>query len=163
NAGVIFVPLQGFNERVAQDLSGNRILGELNAKLAQIQEAMLFVVPPPPVRGIGTAGGFSMRPQDRRGRGTDVLARAAFERMGAAAQESGVRNVYTPFQANTPQLFIDVDRVKAEILDVPVANIFEALEVYLGSAYVNDFNLLGRTYQVTAQADAPYRVSREDI
>ncbi len=164
NAGAIFVVLKPFEERVKEGLPGTKILADLQGKLfMQFQEAQIFVIAPPSVRGIGTGGGFSIRIQDRRGRGLPTLTQATYELMAAANQTPGLARVFTTFAINTPQVFIDVDRVRAQILDVPLENIFETLRIYLGSAYVNDFNAFGRTYRVTAQADSQYRINQEDI
>jgi len=163
NAGAIFSVMDPYDKRAKQGLSSDKILSELYRRLGTIQDAFIIVIAPPPVRGIGTGGGFSMMVQDRRGRGTSVLQKAAYDLIGAANAEPGLTQVYTTFNANTPQLFVDVDRTRAEMLKVPLDNLFRTLEVYLGSAYVNDFNLFGRTYRVTAQADGPHRMDREDI
>ena len=163
NAAAVFVVLAPFEERLPLGLTANRLVGELNQKVQAIQEANVFVIPPPPVRGIGNAGGWKMMVQDRRGRGLDVLTQATNDLMFAAWQDPRFAGVFTPFQANSPQLFVDVDRVRAEKLDVPVSNVFNALEVYLGSVYVNDFNLFGRTFQVRAQADSQFRLTEADI
>ncbi|MEO0394118.1 MAG: efflux RND transporter permease subunit, partial [Pseudomonadota bacterium] len=163
NAAAVFVVMAPYEERLANGLSANRLLGELNGAVQVVQDANVFVIPPPPVRGIGNAGGWKMLVQDRRGRGLDVLTNATNDLMDAARQDPTVTGVFSPFQANSPQLFVDVDRVRAEKLDVPVSNVFDALEVYLGSVYVNDFNLFGRTFQVRAQADSQFRLTEEDI
>ncbi len=163
NAGAIFAVMDTFDERAEQGLTGDAILADLRGRMAQIQDAFIPVFPPPPVSGIGTAGGFSLRVQDRRGRGLDVLQDATDALVAAANAAPGLTSVYTPFRSSTPQLYLDVDRVRAEILNVPLENVFEALEVYLGSSYVNDFNLFGRAYRVTAQADASHRLEQEDI
>jgi multidrug efflux pump subunit AcrB len=121
------------------------------------------VIPPPAVPGIGTGGGFTMRIQDRQGRGSEMLAAATDELVGAARKAPGLTQVFSPFSANTPQLFVDIDRVKAQKLGVPIANITDTIQTYFGSSYVNDFNLFGRTYHVTAQADLPFRKESADI
>ena len=153
NAGAIFAPLAPFPERVAKGLSADRILADLRKRLGAIQEAFIIAIPPPPVRGIGTAGGFKMMVQDKRGRGLPALEAATQELVAAANQTPGLVGVFSLFNTRTPKLYADIDRVKAEMLGVPADKVFEALQVYLGSAYVNDFNYLGRTYRVTAQAD----------
>ena len=163
NAGAIFAVMDSYENRQAKGQSQAKLLADLRAKMNAIEDAFIAVVPPPPVRGIGTAGGFSMRVQDRRGRGARALEQATFELIGAANQTPGLVGVYTTFSAQTPQIFVDVDRVRSQILNVPLENVFETLRIYLGSAYVNDFNLFGRTYRVTAQADGAYRVSQDDI
>ena len=131
----------------------------LRKRLAAIEGAFIIVIPPPPIPGIGTGGGFTMRIQDRQGRGPELLA-AATDELVAAARKSPVLlapTVFSPFSANTPQVFVDIDRVKAQKLGVPIQNITDTIETYFGSTYVNDFNLFGRTYHVTAQADLPFR------
>jgi hydrophobe/amphiphile efflux-1 (HAE1) family protein len=163
NAGAIFTPLAPFDERAAQGLSADKILADLSRRYGAIQEALLIVIQPPPVRGIGTAGGFKMMVQDRRGRGLDALQAATGELVRAANQTPGLVRVFTLFNTSTPKLYADIDRVKAEMLGVTPEQVFEALEVYIGSIYVNDFNLLGRTYRVTAQADAPFRQDLRNI
>ncbi len=163
NAGAIFAVLAPFEERVAEGLTAGAVLGDAQARLMQIQEGFIFVIPPPSVRGIGNAGGFKMMVQDLRGRGIGVLNEAVGEMLAAANAHPDLVGVFTPFQAGSPQLFVDVDRTKAQQLNVPLERVFETLEVYLGSVFVNDFNLFGRTYRVTAQADAPHRLTEEDI
>lgn len=163
NTGTIYAVTEPFHIRQRKGLSDDIILANLRTRLSQIQEAFIAVFPPPSVRGMGDLGGFTLQIQDREGRGIDILQQGANALAAAANNMPGLTSVYTPFSSNTPQLFVDVDRVKAEILDVPVESVFEALEVYLGSSYVNDFNLFGRTYRVIAQADAPFRVDTDDI
>jgi hydrophobe/amphiphile efflux-1 (HAE1) family protein len=163
DAGAIFAVESPFEERVKQGLTSDKLVASLRQKLGQIKEANVFVIAPPTLRGIGTGGGFSMYIQDRRGRGLQTLTQATYELMGAANRVPGLTAVFTTFTANTPQVYVDVDRVRAQILNVPLQNIFDTLRIYLGSAYVNDFNVFGRTYRVTAQADAPYRIDKADI
>ena len=163
NAGAIFATLKPFEERVAHGLSATRITQDLRQRLADIQEASIAVFPPPPVRGLGTAGGFKLEVQDRSGAGLVALQAATDQLVAAARAQPGLVGVFTPFRANTPQLYADVDRTKAKMLDVPLDNVFDTLQVYLGSAYVNDFNMFGRTYQVTAQADGAFRNDPSDI
>src|SRR5690606_31084319 len=140
-----------------------QLLMALQAELADIPDADIFVIPPPPVQGLGTAGGFKFLVQDRGGYGPIALQQATDELVAACYQEPSLQGVFTTYRASTPQLYADVDRVKAQMLNVPLANIFETLQVNLGSAYVNDFNLYGRIFQVRAQADAPFRLDKEDI
>jgi HAE1 family hydrophobic/amphiphilic exporter-1 len=163
NAGAIFAGLAPFADRVGKGLSADRILASLRQRLSAIQEAFIIVIPPPPVRGIGNAGGFKMMVQDKRGRGLQALEAATQDIVGAANQVPGLTGVFSLFNTRTPKLYADIDRVKAEILGVPADKVFEALEVYLGSAYVNDFNYLGHTYRVTAQADGQFREDERDI
>jgi len=163
NAGAIFIAMEPFRERLGKGLDMYAILGSANQRLQAIQDAFIFVVPPPPVQGIGNAGGFKMMIQDRNNRGLGVLQAGVYAMMAKANADPGLRRVFSPFQTSSPRLFVDVDRTRAEMLNVPVGNIFETIEVAMGPTYVNDFNLLGRTYRVTAQADAEYRLSEEDI
>jgi multidrug efflux pump len=163
NAGAIFTTLKPFEERVAHGLTGPRIAQDLRKRLAGIQEASIAVFPPPPVRGLGTAGGFKLEVQSRGGSDLVALQAATEQLVGAARGQPGLVGVFTPFRANTPQLYADVDRTKAKMLGLPLDNVFDALQTYLGSAYVNDFNLFGRTYQVTAQAAGPFRNDPSDI
>ncbi len=163
NAGAIFTPLAPFAERAAKGLTSDHILADLSKRYAAIEEAFIIVIQPPPVRGIGTAGGFKMMVQDQRGRGPQALETATHELVGAANQTPGLSRVFSLFNTGTPKIFADIDRVKAEMLGVTPEQVFEALEVYIGSTYVNDFNLLGRTFRVTAQADGPFRKELRDV
>jgi HAE1 family hydrophobic/amphiphilic exporter-1 len=163
NAGAIFAALAPFPERVAQGLSAERILGDLRGRLAAIQDAFIITIPPAPVRGVGTAGGFKMMVQDRRGRGLEALDAATQDLVAAASQTPGIAGAFALFNTRTPKVYADIDRVRAEMLGVSADRVFETLQIYVGSAYVNDFNYLGRTYRVTAQADAPFRQDPRDL
>ncbi|CAA7612446.1 efflux RND transporter permease subunit [Magnetospirillum sp. SS-4] len=163
NAAAIFTPLKPFEERYAQGLSADAITAELRKRLGAIQDAFIITIAPPPVRGIGTAGGFKMMLQDKGGRGPKALEDAAQDMAAAAAQVPGLSGIFTLFNTRTPNVQLDIDRVRAQMLGVPTERISEALQVYLGSAFVNEFNFLGRTFRVTAQADAPYRDEIGDI
>jgi HAE1 family hydrophobic/amphiphilic exporter-1 len=163
NQAVIFTPLKPFEERVRDGLTASKVAGDLVARLQQIQEAFTIAIPPPPVRGLGNAGGFRMMIQDRTGIGLRQLLGAAREMIGEANKDPNLVRVYTTFGANTPQIYLDIDRTKARMLNVPLANLFNTLQVELGGAYVNDFNAFERVYQVRAQAEAAFRNSREDI
>ncbi len=163
NAGAVFTDLAPFPERVAKGLSANHILADLRTRLGAIQDAFIIVIPPPPVRGIGTAGGFKMMVQDKRGRGIQALEAAAQDMVAAANRTPGLSGVFSLFNTRTPTIYADIDRVKAEMLGVSADKVFETLEVYLGSVFVNQFNYLGRTYEVIAQADAPFRQHIRDI
>ena len=121
------------------------------------------MVAPPPVNGIGNAGGFRMMVEDRAGRGSQALQAATYAMMGAAAQTSGLSQVFSLFETSTPEIYLDIDRTKAQLLGINIPDVFAALQVYLGSAYVNDFNLLGRTFRVMAQAGSDYRQDTKDI
>ncbi|MFO1057304.1 MAG: multidrug efflux RND transporter permease subunit [Dongiaceae bacterium] len=163
NAGAIFAVLAPFAERARTGRSAEAILADLPARLGVIQDAFVITIPPPPVRGIGNAGGFKMMVQDKRGRGLPALDAAVQEMVAAAAETPGLAGVFSLFNTRTPKIFADIDRVKAEMLGVPADRVFEALEVYVGSAFVNDFNYLGRTYRVTAQADGRFREDIRDV
>ena len=164
NAGAVFVVLKPFEERAKDPkLSAAAIRGALLAKFSTITEALVLVVAPPPVRGIGSAGGFRMMVQDQSGAGSVALQNAVYAMMGRAAQVPELRQVFSLFETSTPQLYLDIDRVKAQMLGINVADVFTALQTYLGSAYVNDFNLLGRTFRVTAQADSQFRITNKDV
>jgi len=135
----------------------------MRAALADMDEAFAFVIPPPVIQGIGNGGGYRMIVQDRSDKGYQALEQAAGQLIGAAHQDPSLANVFTLYNTATPRIWADIDRAKADMLGVPPERVFEALQVYLGSAYVNDFNLLGRTYRVTAQAEAAYRDDPADI
>jgi HAE1 family hydrophobic/amphiphilic exporter-1 len=162
NAGTVFVPLKPFAERARGETAP--VIGQrLRAALAAIQDAQILVVEPPPVRGIGNAAGFKMMLQDRSGRGLKALEQGTYEMVDAGNRSGVAQQVYSTFSTTTPQYYLDIDRTKAEQLNVPVENVFETLQVYLGSIYVNDFNLFGRSYRVTAQADGNFRLDPTDI
>ncbi|HZP76323.1 MAG TPA: multidrug efflux RND transporter permease subunit [Pseudolabrys sp.] len=164
NAGAVFLALKPFEERAKDPRqSAAAIQGQLFRQASTIQEGFVVVVLPPSVRGIGNAGGFRMMIEDRGGRGAGALQSAAFAMMGRAAQTPGVAQVFSLFENSTPQLYLDIDRVKAQMLGINVPDVFNALQVFLGSAYVNDFNLFGRTFRVTAQADGQYRMDTKDV
>jgi hydrophobe/amphiphile efflux-1 (HAE1) family protein len=164
NAGAIFVTLAPFEERAKDPhQSAAGIQGELFKRLAGIQEGLVLVVAPPPVSGIGNAGGFRMMVEDRGGRGSQALQGAVYAMMGRAGQTPGLVQVFSLFETSTPQLYLDIDRTKAQMLGINVPDVFNALQTYLGSSYVNDFNLLGRTFRVMSQADSPYRLDSADV
>ncbi len=163
SAASMFIVLTDHNERVKQGLTQDSIANELRRRLGTIQEAFTLVFIPPAVRGIGGQAGFSMRLQDRIGLGPAEMSRVAQALIAEANGHPNIRNTFTTFQVNTPQVFVDVDRDKAQMLKVPLANIFEAMRIYMGSAYVNDFNMFGRTYRVTAQADGDFRTDPANV
>jgi multidrug efflux pump len=163
SAGIQFSRLTDFDERTSKDLSGLAIAGELNKRMGAIEDAFVLVVPPPPVSGLGTLGGFKLMIEDRASLGYDALYKATQELQNKARAAPELARVFSSFQINVPQLFADVDRDKAKQLDVPLKTIYQTLQVNLGSVYVNDFNQFGRTYQVRVQADAPFRGHAEDI
>ena len=163
NAGVIFVTLKPFDERVKAGLDAAGILNGLRAQMQALREAFVLVIPPPSVPGIGTGGGFKMYVQDRAGRGPRALEQAVGAVLGPANQTPGLVQVFTLFNTSTPQVYADIDRTKAEMLGVPITRFFDTLSTYMGSTFVNDFNILGRTYRVNAQADNPFRVTLRDV
>ncbi|PTB20298.1 multidrug efflux RND transporter permease subunit [Trinickia symbiotica] len=163
SAGIVFVALKPFKERGSRALSAGAIAGALNQKYAGIKEAFVAVFPPPPVLGLGTLGGFKLQIEDRGALGYTELDKVtqAFEQRARSAPELGP--LFTNYQINVPQLNVDLDRVKAKQLGIPVTDVFDTMQVYLGSFYVNDFNRFGRVYQVRVQADAPFRARPDDI
>ncbi|HVR35098.1 MAG TPA: multidrug efflux RND transporter permease subunit, partial [Methylomirabilota bacterium] len=163
NSGIVFVALDPFEERHDKSLHGSAIADSLNAQYASIQDAFVAIFPPPPVNGLGTIDGFKLHIQDRGDAGYEELYATAQQLIGKAWETPGLTRAFTSYQINVPQLDADVDRVKAKSQGVPLASVFETMQVYLGSLYVNDFNRFGRTYQVIAQADAEFRDRPEDI
>lgn len=163
NTGVIFVTLEAFEERAKKGLSAAQIQTDLYGQLSKLNDAFVFVLAPASVPGIGTGGGLKGYVQDRAGRGLPALEGAAWALAGAAGQSGDFTQAFTLFSTRTPQIFADVDRTKAELIGVPISRVFETLSVYLGSTFVNDFNVLGRTYRVMAQADDPFRLTLRDI
>ena len=157
NSTQMYVVLTDFAERAHHHQSIASITADLQKRFAPIQDADLRVIVPPSVRGIGTAGGFKMVIQDRLGRGYPALEQAAHAVEGAASQDPSIASAFVTFNTRTPRLFADIDRDKAEKIGVPDQEVFDTLQTYLGSTYVNDFNLFGHTYQVLAQADWPFR------
>ncbi|MBL6454656.1 multidrug efflux RND transporter permease subunit [Belnapia sp. T6] len=163
NTGVVFASLKPFEERTHEGLTGNGILADLQRRLMGDPDAQVLVIPPPPVPGIGTGGGFKLMIQDRAGRGPQALEAATRQVMMAANGTPGIAFAFSLFNTATPQIRADIDRTRAEMLGVPISRVHEAMGIYMGSAFVNDFNLLGRTWRVTAQADMQHRMGVEDI
>jgi multidrug efflux pump len=165
NAGVVFFGLQPFEQRRDPGQSGFAIAAALNQRLQSIEEAFVLVLAPPPVMGLGATGGFKLQLQDRAGLGYEELYAATQALLGRMRQTPGLDPyaAFSGYEINVPQLRADIDRVKAKRLGVSVTDVFETMQIYLGSLYVNDFNRFGRTYQVRAQADAPFRSQPEDI
>ncbi|ERL51396.1 efflux RND transporter permease subunit, partial [Halomonas huangheensis] len=160
NSGVVFLPLAPFSER---SRSAAEINAEINQKIAGLQEGFAFSFMPPPILGLGNGNGWQMFIEDRAGLGYGALQGAVQSFQGAVAQTPGMGFPITSYQANVPQLDAEVDRVKAKAQGVPLTGLFNTLQTYLGSTYVNDFNQFGRTWQVIAQADASHRDNVEDI
>ncbi len=163
NAGIVFAILDDFEARKSPELSGGAIAMALNQKYAGIQDAFIAMFPPPPVNGLGQTGGFKLQIEDRAGLGNQALDEAAKAVLAKAYQTPELAGIFSSFQINVPQLYADLDRAKAEQLGVSVTDVFETLQIYLGSLYVNDFNAFGRTYSVRVQADAQFRAKPEDI
>lgn len=163
NSGIVFLSLKPFDERKSADLSAGAIAGQLNGKFGGIQEAFIAMFPPPPVQGLGTTGGFKLQLEDRGSLGYAALDAATKAFMAKAYQTPELAGMFSSFQVNVPQLYADIDRTKARQLGVPVTDVFDTMQIYLGSLYANDFNKFGRTYSVRVQADAPYRARAEDI
>ncbi|MBP0438295.1 efflux RND transporter permease subunit [Tianweitania sediminis] len=163
NAGVVFAVLDDFENRKSPELSGDGIAMALNGQFAAIDDAFIAIFSPPPVNGLGTTGGFKLQIEDRSGFGNQVLDEAAKAVIGKAYQTPELAGIFSSFQINVPQLYADLDRAKAEQLGVSVTDVFETLQIYLGSLYVNDFNAFGRTYSVRVQADAAFRAQADDI
>ncbi|MHC8372265.1 efflux RND transporter permease subunit [Pseudomonas sp. MDT1-85] len=163
SAGIIFVILEPFANRQGSDMSAGAIASALNQQFSAIKEAFTGVFPPPPVLGLGTLGGFKLQFEDRGALGFEKLDEAvrAFLKQAALAPELGPS--FSSYQIDVPQLKVDLDRVKAKQSQVAMTDVFDTLQIYLGSLYVNDFNLLGRVYQVRVQADAPFRAHADDI
>ncbi|HEU0044236.1 multidrug efflux RND transporter permease subunit [Sphingomonas sp.] len=161
NAAAAYIPLKNFEDRPGVHVG--QIMAEAMKATADITEARVVIVPPPVIQGIGAAGGFRMMVQDRGGHGYQALGKEAQALIAKANTAPGLAGAYSFFDTATPRIFADIDRRKADLLGVPPERVFEALNVYLGSAFINDFNLLGRTYRVTAQADAPFRANEADI
>ncbi|RZI66235.1 MAG: multidrug efflux RND transporter permease subunit [Variovorax sp.] len=163
NSGIVFATLKPFAERKNADQSGGAVAGQLNGAFASIQDAFIVMFPPPPVAGLGTTGGFKLQLEDRASLGYDQMDAAVKGFMAKAATAPELAGMFTSWQVNVPQLYADIDRTKARQLGVPVTDIFDTMQIYLGSLYANDFNKFGRTYSVRVQADAPYRARAEDV
>lgn len=163
NAGIVFLSLKPFEERTTPDLSAGAIAGRLNQELSVIQDSFSAIFPPPPVQGLGAIGGFKLQLEDKAGLGYEALDAAVKGFMAKANTAPELVGLFSSYQVNVPQLYADVDRAKARQLNVPLTEIFNTLQIYLGSVYVNDFNKFGRTYSVRVQADAAYRAQAEDI
>jgi len=163
NAGIAFINLKPFAERHGPEHSAASIAAQLNRQFSQVQEARIVIFSPPPVRGLGTTGGFRLQLEDQASLGYPALDAATKAFIAAASQAPELTGMFSSFQVNVPQLQANIDRTKARQLGVPVTDVFSALQIYLGSQYVNDFTRFGRTYSVRVQADAPFRAHAEDI
>ena len=163
NGAAIFVTLKPQKERAKVGRSANAIQADLLKATSSIQEARIIVVPPPPVRGLGSAGGYKMQIQSRQSSDIGPLLEVTNDVIAQANADPKLSRVFTTFGNDTPQLYLDIDRTKARMLDVPLSNVFSTLQSSLGGSYINDFNAFGRIYQVRIQSDAPFRLEQEDI
>lgn len=163
NQGVIFTTFESFEDREATGLTAQAIVGQLFGRMQSLREAFIIAIAPPAVRGVGTGGGFKLQLQETESADMSRVLQSAYAVMGSAGQSDKVQGVFTTFSAGSPQLYLEIDRVRAQMLNVPIGEIFEALSINLGSAYVNDFNAFGRLFQVRAQADEPFRLDQDDI
>ena len=163
NAGTVFVMFKDWEERLDQGLTQEVVIGSIMKEFMQIKEGVVFGFPPPAIRGLGMRGGFQMQVEDRADVGLPELEKATQAIVDAAQSQSGLTAVNTTFRPGVPQLYVDVDRVKVKALDIPLSSVFNTLQAYLGSAYVNDFNKFGRIYQVRVQADESFRATPRDI
>jgi HAE1 family hydrophobic/amphiphilic exporter-1 len=157
------VVLEHWDDRESPETQVQAIVDSLNAKFVDVKDAMVFAFRPPPIQGLGTVGGFEMQVQDRGGTGLELLQQSTLDLVGEGAKNPVLTGLNTTFRAGVPQIYVDVDRVKAKRQGIPLSVIFNTLQANLGSAYVNDFNLFGRTWKVYVQADEPYRIRRDDI
>jgi multidrug efflux pump len=164
NSGIVFATLKPFEERRDPSLAAGAIAQALNQQYgASIEEAFVVMFPPPPVQGLGTTGGFKLQLQDRASLGYEAMDAAVKAFMAKAYQAPELAGLFSSWQVNVPQLYADIDRTKARQLGVAVTDVFDTLQIYLGSLYVNDFNQFGKTYTVRVQADAPFRARAEDV
>ncbi|HLY56051.1 MAG TPA: efflux RND transporter permease subunit, partial [Stellaceae bacterium] len=163
NAGIVFVTLKPFEERRSADLSGFATSQKLQRKYAAVQDAFIAIFPPPPVQGLGTIGGFKLQVEDRADLGYEALDAAMKQVIAKARKAPELAGVFSSYEINVPQLYADLDRTKAQQLGVDVQDVFDAMQIYLGSLYINDFNRFGRTYEVIAQADRQFRSKPDDI
>ncbi|MGH9158977.1 MAG: efflux RND transporter permease subunit, partial [Vicinamibacteraceae bacterium] len=163
NTGIAFVTLKPAHERQSPDLSAGAIVGALNAEYSQIQEAFVAIFPPPPVQGLGSTGGFKLFVEDRDDAGFEELYRQVQGTLGQGMETPALTGLFSSFQVNVPQIDADVDRERVKTYGVALTDVFETLQVYLGSLYANDFNRFGRTYQVNVQAESEFRLQPEQI
>jgi hydrophobe/amphiphile efflux-1 (HAE1) family protein len=163
NAGTIFSALPSLYDMPTHGITANAVLSQLRERLAAINAAYVLTIPPPPVQGLGNAGGFKMMLEDQAGLGPNALSQAAQALVAAANKDPAIVGAFTLFSTRAPSLYLDLDREKAEMVGLTPTDVFNTLQVYLGSQYVNDFNYLGRTYEVIVQADGKFRRSTGDI
>ncbi len=164
NVATMFARLDGFEQRAGHpELHADEVIKSLKQRLGQVEGAQIAVFAPPPIRGMSSVGGFKLQIQDRSNAGIDALQGTVNEFIAKGNQQPGMAGLFTTFRAGVPQLFLDVDRTRVKSMDVPLKEVFDTLQIYLGSLYVNDFNSFGRTYQVVAQADSEFRMKPSDI
>jgi len=163
SSGIVFVTLEDFDKRKDPNLSAGAIAGRLQQKYGAINEAFVAIFPPPPVRGLGTTGGFKLQIEDRADQGDKALDDVVKQVMQKAYADPTLTNIFSNYNVNVPQLHANLDRTKAVQLGIPIDEVFRTMQIYLGSLYVNDFNQFGRTYQVIAQADKEFRSKPQDI
>ena len=163
NSGIVFTPLESFTDRTDPSKSAMAIAAQMNQRFAAIDEAFVAVFPPPPIQGLGTTGGFKLQIEDRANKGFEALFNSLQAVIANAQKDPALMGLYSSFRIQVPQMDIDIDREQALIQGIPLDEVFDALQIYLGSVYVNDFNMFGRTYQVNAQADADFRLEPEQI
>jgi len=164
NVATLFARLDDFDHRAGHaDLHANAVIENLKKRLAQVKDAHIAVFAPPPIRGMSSVGGFKLQVQDRTNAGIEALQRTNTELIALGNKQPGLAGLFTTFRSGVPQLFLDVDRTRVKSMDVPLKEVFDTLQIYLGSLYVNDFNRFGRTYQVMAQADSEFRMKPTDI
>jgi hydrophobe/amphiphile efflux-1 (HAE1) family protein len=164
-AGLMFMHLKSFGERAGHaDMDVNAIAGRLRQRFATVEGGQSLVLLPPPVRGVGNAGGFTIQVEDRSGQATPQQLQAATAHLiDVASKRPELGPMFSTFRASVPQIYVNVDRVKAKQQNVAVTDVFQAMQVYLGGLYINDFNYLGRTWHVTAQAEAPFRATAAQV
>ena len=163
NQAVIFTTFEPFEDRLVTGLTAGAIVGQLFGRMQVLREAFIIAIAPPSVRGVGNGGGFKLQLQETESAEMARVLGTAYAVMGSAGGSDRVQRVFTTFSAGSPQLYLEIDRVRAQILNVPIGAIFEALSINLGSVYVNDFNAFGRLFQVRAQADEQFRLNQSDI
>ena len=163
NSGIVFTPLKPFDERTGRGQSAAEIAAALNQKFAAIQDAYIAIFPPPPVQGLGTIGGFRLQVEDRGSVGFEELYKQTQNLIAKGNATPGLAGLFSSFQINVPQIRADVDREKAKSQGVDLQNLYDTMQIYLGSLYANDFNRFGRTYQVNVQAEPEFRLQAEDI
>ena len=164
NNGIMFVPLKPWSERLRPEQQATALINKVRGPLlGGISDAIVIPINPPTIQGLGSVGGFTFQLQDRGNSGIDKLVEAKNALMAKANQQPELKGVFTTFSANMPQLRIEVDRNKAKALDIPLSDIFNTLQIYMGGRYVNDFNLFNRSYRVNVQADEQFRANPEAI